>query len=379
MQPKKLPTAFAPAELASPDKLQQQITDVLESGLVASLLDAVPNVFLILNRYRQIVYANRALLDLIGVQDEHTLYGLRLGEVLNCTHASETEGGCGTTEFCRTCGAVQAMITSLKGKSDVQECRISRAGGDSIDLRVWAKPFLVRNDQYSVFTAVDISHEKRRQVLERIFFHDVLNTAGNLQGVSWLLQEAPDEEFEELRELTSRLSTRLVSEIEMQRDLVAAENGELQPDFVPLESLDFLNEILNSYRRHDLSRDRVLRLDEAAQSIAFVSDKLLLGRIIGNLIKNGLEASLPGQDVTVSCRREGTSILFWIHNLTVMPRKVQLQIFQRSFSTKGKGRGLGTYSIKFLSEHYLQGQVSFTSTPETGTTFTVFYPLYPLA
>lgn len=70
--------------------------------------------------------------------------------------------------------------------------------------------------------------------------------------------------------------------------------------------------------------------------------------------------------------------MFWVHNPTVMPRKVQLQVFQRSFSTKGKGRGLGTYSVKFLSERYLQGQVFFASTPETGTTFTVHYPLHPV-
>ena len=57
------------------------------------------------------------------------------------------------------------------------------------------------------------------------------------------------------------------------------------------------------------------------------------------------------------------------------PREVQLQVFQRSFSTKGENRGLGTYSIRLLTERYLKGQVSFTSSPETGTIFTAAYPL----
>ena len=43
-----------------------------------------------------------------------------------------------------------------------------------------------------------------------------------------------------------------------------------------------------------------------------------------------------------------------------MPRQVQLQIFKRSFSTKGAARGLGTYSMRLLSERYLKGVVSFT-------------------
>ena len=52
-----------------------------------------------------------------------------------------------------------------------------------------------------------------------------------------------------------------------------------------------------------------------------------------------------------------------------MPRSAQLQIFQRSFSSKGDGRGLGTYSVKLLTERYLGGSVAFDSTLEQGTTF----------
>ncbi|MCP4426270.1 MAG: ATP-binding protein, partial [Chloroflexi bacterium] len=58
-----------------------------------------------------------------------------------------------------------------------------------------------------------------------------------------------------------------------------------------------------------------------------------------------------------------------------MPRDVQLQVFQRSFSTKGSGRGLGTYSMKLLSERYLDGRVSFQSSLAEGTIFIGMYPL----
>jgi len=68
-------------------------------------------------------------------------------------------------------------------------------------------------------------------------------------------------------------------------------------------------------------------------------------------------------------------IRFWVNNPNFMPREVQLQVFQRSFSTKGAGRGLGTYSIKLLTERYLKGMVSFSTSPETGTTFQAWYPM----
>ena len=50
--------------------------------------------------------------------------------------------------------------------------------------------------------------------------------------------------------------------------------------------------------------------------------------------------------------------------------EVALQIFHRSFSTKGGyGRGLGTYGMKLLGEGVLGGSVGFESTEEGGTTF----------
>ncbi|MBK7188571.1 MAG: hypothetical protein IPH86_07860 [bacterium] len=57
-----------------------------------------------------------------------------------------------------------------------------------------------------------------------------------------------------------------------------------------------------------------------------------------------------------------------------MPRTVQLQVFQRSFSTKGRDRGIGTYSIKLLTEKYLGGKASFVSDEGQGTTFSVTLP-----
>ena len=64
--------------------------------------------------------------------------------------------------------------------------------------------------------------------------------------------------------------------------------------------------------------------------------------------------------------------MFAIHNPAVIPEQVQLQVFQRSFSTKGQpGYGIGTYSMKLLGEQYLGGKVAFTSRSPEGTTFTL--------
>ncbi len=370
-----LPTEYAPAERADAVLLEQQAEYFSELKLVHELFDAVPDAFLILNEQRQIVFANKALTKIINVDDESSLHGQRPGEVLNCIHAIESEGGCGTTEFCKTCGAVNAIISSLRGKESVLECRITQQSGCSLDLRVWATPLRQYGGIYSLFAVQDISHEKRRRALERIFFHDILNTAGGLQGVSELLQDATPEELDELKGMVYSLADRLVDEIQAQRLLSAAETDDLQVKPVAIESLVFLGEVTNLYRSHEVAHNRQLKIDINAESFDLVSDRVLLGRVVGNMVKNALEASHPGDAVTVGCRGVADDwVEFWVHNPTFMPRHVQLQVFQRSFSTKGAGRGLGTYSIKLLTERYLHGQAAFTTSPEEGTTFFVSYP-----
>jgi signal transduction histidine kinase len=105
------------------------------------------------------------------------------------------------------------------------------------------------------------------------------------------------------------------------------------------------------------------------------ADETLLSRVLGNMLKNALEASNPGEEVSVGVSEEAGRAVFSVNNPAVMPKEVKLQVFNRSFSTKGTGRGLGTYSIKLIGERYLKGETGFTSEPGVGTTFTLKLPL----
>ena len=191
-------TEFAPAERAEPDTLRRRIDDAGASIHAHNLCDTVHSITVFLNRRRQTVFCNRCLLDTLEVPDPDRLFGRRPGELLGCIHAHKTPGGCGTTEHCRTCGAV--------------------------------------------------------------------------------------------------------------------------------------------------------------------------------LIKNALEASSRGEVITVGCEDDAETVRFWVRNPRPMPRDVQLQVFQRSFSTKGRNRGIGTYGMKLLTERYLGGRVGFSSDPHAGTRFWAAYP-----
>ncbi|MFQ5400780.1 MAG: sensor histidine kinase [Anaerolineae bacterium] len=373
-------TLFAPAERADNDVIRQQALKFASHPLMCEMLNAVPDIVVVLNQQRQIVFANQVLYDYLQPANPEMLLGLRPGEALQCIHSTETGGGCGTTEFCSTCGAVKAILQAQRGKNSVKECRITREVNgviEAVDFRVWATPFKMDDEQYTIFAVVDISDEKRRRILERIFFHDITNTAGAIRALAEMADTIANDDASdfEFGELLSQASLQLIDEIEAQRQLMAAENGDLVPEFGKVDSLVLLQNIVDLYRNHIVSQDRTIRLHPKSEAFSMQTDRALLGRVIGNMIKNALEAVKPGEKVTVGCDRHGCYARFWVQNPSFMPRHVQLQVFQRSFSTKGSSRGLGTYSMKLLSERYLNGTVSFRSSPEKGTVFVAMYPL----
>ncbi len=370
-----LNTLFAPAERAADHALLSARDAVSSLPCIAGVLDALPMSIMFLNNHRQIVFANETTLRLAGATNPRAPLGKRPGEALNCVHSDETEGGCGTSEFCKTCGAVKAILASIDGKADVQECRITlKPDGEALDLRVWATPFEVKGMPLTIFAAIDISDEKRRRALERIFFHDILNTASGIKGFSELLKDADSSEAKEYQSTIFTLSKMIVDEINSQRILSAAESHELTLNPIAVQSLDMLNSVADLYRTHEVAKGRTIAIDAQAGDMEFTTDQVLLLRVLGNMTKNALEASKPGDTVTLGCARQMKQVQFWVHNPAEMPRDVQLQVFQRSFSTKGSGRGLGTYSIKLLTERYLKGSASFVSGTD-GTVFRVSYPM----
>lgn len=372
-----LSTLFAPAERSSPDELGAQQGKVSAQTFVRVLMDCFPEPAMVLNKNRQIVLANDKLAHLLG-RSRDSLIGMRPGEALGCIHATERLAGCGTTRFCRYCGAVNAVVNSQHAvQAQVEECRI-QCGLDgrttALDLLVWATPLVVGGEPFTVFAIRDTTDEKRRQVLERLFFHDILNTAGVLSGLLEILPELDQDEAAKTRQHARFLAEQLIEEIQSQRDLAAAERGDLPVTPAVIDVSEMLHQLSTLYRHHSVAEGKTLVVREGTEPVALQSDERLLARVLGNLIKNALEASKKSDTVTLWAEG-GAMPSFFIHNESVMPDAVRDQMFQRSFTTKsGAGHGVGTYSVKLLTEGYLHGTVEFTSTVEAGTTFIVRLP-----
>ena len=132
--------------------------------------------------------------------------------------------------------------------------------------------------------------------------------------------------------------------------------------------------IAQRYRNHPATGDRHVVVAPSETSAQFHTDPTLLLRILGNMVKNALEASRDGAVVTISHGTKPGHVWFAVHNPGFIPEEIQSRIFTRSFSTKGAGRGLGTYGMRLLAERFLAGRVEFRSDPVDGTTFRVILP-----
>ena len=367
-------TYFAPAGRASSDALNDQNIAVMQAEFVATLLDSMPILTMILNEQRQIVAVNKLLMETFGITDPATLIGLRPGEALGCIHYNQGPDGCGTAHNCSVCGAVSTILESLEGNGQATgECSVMLKdnGGTALDLEATASPLNVADKHFTVFALKDISADKRKQVMERTFFHDIINTAGGIYGLACVLVEpnyVSSEKEIEYKGLMVTLAGNLIEEIKYQRNLIAAERGEYLPQLETIDLNELLCEVCELHRHHEHTRERkiVFEPDEAYQ---ILTDPPALRRIVGNMILNALEAIAKDETVHVGYHSSSGKLHIEVSNPGEMTAETQLKVFKRSFSSKAKtGRGIGTYSMKLFGERYLGGKVGFTCA-EGWTTF----------
>jgi K+-sensing histidine kinase KdpD len=365
---------FAKPDRSSDDEIRSDFDNLASEKLFLDVFGTFSGIAAILDINRQIVYGNNELLGLLGIESLDLVLGKRPGEAVSCLHSNENQFGCGTSAACSVCGAVNAIIASQEtGEKSVRETRITTTQNGiikSLDLKVTSAPLLIHGKQYYVFTMLDISNEKRKEILERIFLHDLLNSAGSLNGILTMLKAETDPEEERaLIEMSEEASNDIVEEIIMHRKLRQAENGDLVPDFKLYKVADIVNSVVEKIKGDIVSRNKKIQISEIPDDIYFETDRMLFSRVLTNLVRNALEATDEGGNVKIRVMDSTNNVRFEVQNNVIMKQEVKHQIFQRSFSTKGTGRGTGTYSIKLLTEHYLNGIAGFVSTDDFGTIF----------
>jgi signal transduction histidine kinase len=336
---------------------------------------------LIINNERQIIYANQTLLDLLCLNDSIDLLGVRYGEAINCINANLVTTGCGTSENCKFCGILNTILDCQKlNKKVSNEATVFQnltGVNKSIDLLVKCTSINLPSISCLLLHLEDCSEKERKSSLDSIFFHDILNTAGLLKGLSDLILklDAGNETSGKYIKIMNDLTSKLMDEINSQKILIQAENGKLQLKINSITSLEIIEESVSylSFQNDIISHK--LCIDESSINCNIQTDLALLRRVLINMLKNALEASNRTESISIGCKVEKESVVFYVKNNAFIPIENQTEIFKRSFSTKAKtGRGLGTYSMKLIAEQYLGGRIFFVSSETDGTTFYIRIP-----
>ena len=131
----------------------------------------------------------------------------------------------------------------------------------------------------------------------------------------------------------------------------------------------------------DLSRDPEMQehlvvAEPAGEPVTVRGDRLLLRRVLANLVENGMHAGDGGQ-VTVAWRREGDRAIVTVDDSGPGVSEARRdKIFDPYFTSKEHGTGLGlAIAKKVVLEHGGSLELSAEPAPTGGARFVVRLPL----
>ncbi|MBI5067538.1 MAG: HAMP domain-containing histidine kinase [Deltaproteobacteria bacterium] len=369
-------THFASPERSSPDAIRGQVAQLTQHPVADAVLRAVGGAAVLLNANRQIISANARYLEALGIDRAEQILGMRPGESLDCVHAWDHPAGCGTGPSCASCGAAIAMVAAQQGGSaEERDCVVTCGKDDSlrdIDLRVRASPLRIGGEEYLLFLLQDVSVEKRREALERAFFHDVADLAAGLNLAAVQLEPTNPDEVRAVAGDIRLLASRLARELLIQRSLAESRPGAGEPMLEPIDLQALLDSLRALGVNHPAAAGKEVLVTSSLRELE--SDRMLLERILGCMVVNALEASPRGSQVRLEVTVRDGEVCFEVWNPGAIPEAATARIFQRYFSTKsGPGRGQGTFLMKLFGERWLGGKVGFQTGAE-GTTFWLRLP-----
>ena len=120
----------------------------------------------------------------------------------------------------------------------------------------------------------------------------------------------------------------------------------------------------------DIFPDHIIEFSTNAEEIYYKIDNIYLTRVITNVVKNGIQA-IHHQDKKVKVEIENLEDRFFIKiqdNGNGISEENKDKVFEKKFTTKSTGMGLGLFMVKKIIEDY-EGKIWFESIEDEGTTF----------
>lgn len=212
-----------------------------------------------------------------------------------------------------------------------------------------------------------------REDVDRMSRHDLKTPLNSILGITRLLREDTHlgAEQRELVGVLQRAGLRMLEMVNLSLGLFKMETGsyEFQPQAVDLREV--VGRVLVDLHSLAESSGVTVYLEGSDRAPVYVrGEELLCYSIVANLVKNAVEASRPGDHVSLSVRA-GDPVTLSVNNPGEVPPELTGRFFEK-YVTAGKsgGTGLGTYSARLMARAQ-QGDLHLRTGPMRGTTVTL--------
>lgn len=345
-------------------------------GSSLRVLDALGFGVLLLREDGTVQYANSVGADILS-RDQIQIVGKPLHQLVHEGAAADQRGVACAFEV-----AVR-LHQPYRGHE-----RFVDGDGRPVPVTVTGMP-LADDSQRSVIAFRDRSNDivqgQQREEAFALVSHEIRGPLTTVVGYSARLRGAVtsgalqvDAQRGEEITLLAREAQRMQGIILMLLDVAEIERGGVEVEAEPVRVNRLVQAEIDRMR---LDRPTASMVLSAGDDVVVESDGRYVRQIIHNLLQNAAQYGGDAEAVEVTLRQDedgGCCLTVRDHGAGGIPAEAQPRVFERfyrheSASAHGRGLGLGLYLSRRLALR-LGGQLTFTSTPGEGATFSLTLP-----
>ncbi len=172
---------------------------------------------------------------------------------------------------------------------------------------------------------------------------------------------------------------RMITLINDTMDVIKADGQGVPYATLPVVLSALVDESLTDFTSEAAAKGMHIRYTPPAAPVIVIGDIEKLRIVIHNLMENAIKYGRPNTDIVLGLHVDDAQAVCSITDQGItIPHSEQPHMFEKFFRTTTAqgvpGVGLGLYASKHIVERH-GGTLTFTSAPETGTTFTMTLPL----
>lgn len=208
--------------------------------------------------------------------------------------------------------------------------------------------------------------------------HEIKNPLTPMKLSIQYLQKSIDNNQENARELTYRVATTLIEQIEQLSKIAGDFSQFANIGNTHLEVFELTDVLVNLIQLHSIQEKVTIEYEKPQEQCLLYADKVQISRLFGNLILNAIEACDKNEQAVIHIHQQ--NILNEVQvtikdNGSGIDDVMKEKIFTPNFTTKTSGTGLGLAICKGIAEK-ANGNIKFMTEKNKGTSFIVTLPLH---